>query len=120
MKPMHPSYPLSTRRKSLYGAATTAASGGIEHIDRFGTGLVMRSAAPPPVAAYDAYLSSSNTRNARNVRVLHGTMKTGFRLRRIVVMRRAGSSWQQCGEAVGISAASARGWVEFLPHELGV
>jgi hypothetical protein len=120
MKPVDPSHPVHERRGYLYGNATTRRAGGIEHASKFGTGLVMRSAAPPPVAAYDAYLSSSNTRNARNVRILHGTMKTGFRLRRIVVMRRAGSSWQQCGEAVGISAASARGWVEFLPHELGV
>ena len=104
-------------RGSLYGPANTRKGGGIEHADKFGTNLCMRSNQPPPVAEYDAYLKS---RNVRFCATNHGTQKTGFRLRRIVVMRRNGSSWKECGDAVGISSTAARDWVEFLPMGLGV
>lgn len=117
VKSAHPSYPMHDRRKSLYGKAVTNAHGGIEHADRFGTDLAIRPATPPPVAEYDAYL---NSRNVRFCATNHKTQVTGFRLRRIVIMRRAGSSWKECGEAVGTSAGAARSWVEFLPYELAV
>lgn len=104
-------------RSSLYGQAAVPKRGGIIHADKFGTDLAMRSATPPPVAEYDAYLKGRNVRScARN----HSPQKTGFRLRRIVVMRRAGSSWGECGAAVGIGPLTARAWVEFLPLELAV
>lgn len=109
------SYPLSGRRKSLYGAAVTSGHGGIEHSDKFGTDLKMKSATPPPVEEYDAYLRG---RNVRFSATSHTPQKTGFRLRRIVIMRRAGSTWGECGAAVGISNKAARAWVEFLPLEL--
>ena len=113
------SYPIGdiTRRGSLYGSATIKKYGGIEHTDKFGTDLAMRSATPPPIVEYDAYLKS---RNIRFVSHNHKTQKTGYRLRRIVVMRRNGSSWKECGEAVGVSASLAKEWVEFLPLELAV
>lgn len=116
---MKRSYPIGdiTRRRSLYGSAATKQYGGIEHIDKFGTDLAMRSATPPPVAEYDAYLKSRNVRFSIHN---HSAQKTGYRLRRIVVMRRNGSSWKECGEAVGVSATQAREWVEFLPLELAV
>ena len=104
-------------RSSLYGNAETRKGGGIEHADKFGTNVAIRSATPPPVELYDKYLRS---RNVRFQSTNHRTQKSGFRLRRIVIMRRAGSTWKECGDAVGISAASARDWVEFLPLELAV
>jgi len=105
------------RQSALRGGPVTHRFGGIEHADKFGTDLAMRPATPPPIAEYDAYLK------ARNVRVsstIHTPQKTGYRLRRIVVMRRAGSSWKECGEAVGISGPAAQDWVAFLPYELAV
>lgn len=113
----HTSYPMHDRRGSLYRAPVTRKGGGIEHSDTFGTDLKMRPATPPPVEEYDAYLRS---RNVRFCSTNHGTQKTGFRLRRIVIMRRAGSGWKECGDAVGITPATARAWVEFLPYELAV
>ena len=102
---------------SLYGKPATRKYGGIEHADKFGTDLAIRSAVPPPVAEYDAYLVG---RNVRFRLTNHGTQKTGYRLRRIVVMRRAGASWKECGEATGISGSTAKEWVEFLPLELAI
>jgi len=40
-------------------------------------------------------------------------------LRRIVVMRRAGATWKECGDATGITASAAREWVKMLPLGLG-
>ncbi len=111
------SYPMHDRRGALYGAPVTRKVGGIEHSDKFGTDLKMRPATPPPVEEYDAYLRG---RNVRFCNTNHGTQKTGFRLRRIVVMRRSGCSWKECGDAVGIKPDTARTWVEFLPYELAV
>lgn len=110
-------YPMSDRRNTLYGPAITNKSGGIEIADKFGTDLIMRSSMPPPVEEYDAYLKS---RNAKAKMMHHATQKTGYRLRRIVIMRRQGSTWKECGEAVGVSGNSAKEWVEFLPYELAV
>jgi hypothetical protein len=92
----------------------TRKSGGIIHADTFGTDLQMRSATPPPVADYDEWLRSGNN-------TLHGNSRcTGAKLRRIVIMRRDGCTWRECGEAVGVSATTAWKWVEFLPMRMGV
>jgi hypothetical protein len=104
-------------RSSLYGAPQTRKAGGIIHADKFGTDLQMRSAVPPPVAEYDEYL---RRRNLRFRSPNHGTQISGFRLRRIVVMRREGMTWKECGEAVGVSGRTAKSWVEFLPMALAV
>lgn len=104
-------------RASLYGAPVTRKGGGIEHADKLGTNLAMRPAQPPPVAEYDQYLKS---RNVRFSETNHRTQITGFRLRRIVVMRRQGATWKECGAAVGLSASSAQIWTEFLPLALAV
>lgn len=103
---------------SLYGAPVTANYGGITHSDKFGTDIAMRSAAPPPVSAYDEYLARAT--NRKPVIHINQVVRTGFRLRRIVVMRRQGATWKECGEAVGVSGPVAKSWVEFLPIELGV
>jgi len=102
--------------KSLYGDPETGKAGTIKHADSFGTDLAMRSATPPPIAEYDEWLKA---RNVRFCMTNHGTQKTGYRLRRIVVMRRAGASWKECGEAAGVSGSTAKEWVEMLPLGLG-
>ena len=117
MKTIDPSHPIHERRGYLHGDATTRRAGGIEHASKFGTDLAMRSATPPPVEAYDKWLRGGNNRYGR---ATHGVPKTGFRLRRIVIMRRAGSTWAECGAAVGLTGWTARSWAEFLPYELGV
>lgn len=66
-----------------------------------------------PVADYDAWLWSRN-RFRREGRC------TGAKIRRIVIMRRQGSTWKECGEAVGITGGCAKEWVEFLPFDLSV
>lgn len=107
---MQPGQPIS----SLYGPPVTRKSGGIIHADKFGTDLQMRSATPPPVAEYDDWLRSGNNR-------LHGNSPcTGAKLRRIVIMRRDGCNWSECGEAVGVTGGTAKNWVEFLPMHMGV
>lgn len=103
---------------SLYGAPVTANYGGITHRDKFGTDIAMRSAAPPPVSAYDEYLARAT--NRKPLIHINQVVQTGFRLRRIVVMRRQGATWKECGAAVGVSGPVAKSWVEFLPIELGV
>jgi len=104
-------------RSALYGAAATRKGGGIEHADRFGTNLAIRSSAVPAVAEYDDYLKRQNERRINRI---HAANKTGARLRRIVIMRREGASWKSCGDATGVSGACAKGWVEYLPQALGV
>ncbi len=104
-------------KPNLYGPAATPKYGAVTHADRFGTDICLRSAAPPPVGEYDAYLKG---RNIRGFDHINRTNKTGFRIRRIVIMRRAGSTWKECGEAVGISAQAAREWTEMLPLELAI
>lgn len=103
---------------SLYGAPVTAKYGSITHSDKFGTDIAMRSAAPPPVSAYDEYLARETIR--KPLIHINQVVKTGFRLRRVVVMRRQGATWKECGAAVGVSGSVARSWVESLPTELGV
>lgn len=104
-------------RKLLYGEAVTRRGGGIEHAAEFGTNLTMRSLAPPPVEEYDRWLKQGNRRGRESN---FSTPKTGFRLRRIVIMRRQGSTWKECADAVGVSPGVAKDWVEFLPPELAV
>ena len=89
MKPIDPSHPIHERRGYLYGDATTRRAGGIEHASKFGTDLAMRSATPPPVAAYDEWLNRPTNRRHNNSSNNHAA-KTGFRLRRIVIMRSGG------------------------------
>lgn len=102
---------------SLYGAPVTAKYGGVTHSDKFGTDIAITPAAPPPVSAYDEYLARAS--NRKPLTHINQVVRTGFRLRRIVVMRRQGATWKECGEAVGVSGAVAKSWVEFLPIGLG-
>ena len=105
----------SLNKPNYYGSPVTKNYGSVTHIDRFGTDLICHNLPVPPVAEYDLYLRSSNSRNYDPANL---TGKTGQRLRRIVIMRREGYSWKECGEAIGIKEQNARGWAEMLPLEL--
>ncbi len=106
---------LNPDKPNFYGPANTRSYGTITHADDFGTDLRLRSAAPPSVAEYDAWLRGRNVRAGNSA---HKTNQTGWRLRRIVIMRREGCTWKECGEAVGVKAGVARDWTEMLPREL--
>lgn len=117
MKSSHPNYP--TRKRSLEGPPITHKRGGIEHADKLGTDIAVRSAVPLPVAEYDKWLGSGNAWSEFQ-KSPHRTEKTGYRLRRIVIMRREGATWKDCGEAVGVTGDTAKQWVEFLPMDLAI
>lgn len=107
-------------RPNFYRPAITRTYGSVTHADKFGTDIALRSRKPPPVEEYNAWLERPG-QNSRRFGLGHGgPVKAGFRLRRIVIMRREGCSWKECGEALGIRANLAREWVEFLPRELAV
>jgi hypothetical protein len=101
---------------SLNGDAVTIKTGGVIHADTFGTDIAIRSSTPPPVSAYDEWLGR---RNYSIVASAHKATPTGAKLRRIVIMRRAGCTWAECGAAVGVSYQTARTWVQFLPQHMG-
>lgn len=107
---------LNQTQANYYGAPVTKSYGSVTHVDRFGTDLVCRNRPVPPVAEYESYLRRSNSRICEGHHLYK--QKTGTRLRRIVIMRREGCSWKECGEPIGISAQVARRWVEMLPLEL--
>ena len=96
--------------------ATVRSYGAVTHIDRFGTDLVMRSAAPPPAAEYQAWLES------RNIGQHSGYTRhkwSGVQVRRCVIMRRNGSTWAACAQAIGLkSGGHIKRVLEFLPLDL--
>ena len=109
------------RKPNLYGAPITRSYGAVTHRDEFGTDLALRSKTPPPIAEYDEWLRRPQNRIRRHsASDMHAISATGFRLRRIVIMRRNGSTWKECGEAVGVTGNAASHWVMFLPPELAV
>jgi len=79
-----------------------------------GKHIAMQARPVAPVADYDAWLRRRNRFNGG------GSKCTGAKLRRIVIMRRQGSTWKECGEAVGVVGSAAKAWVEFLPFELSI
>lgn len=86
-------------------------SGSSSHVYHVGPLVAMHSSAPPPVAMYEEWLETqlSGTRPA---------IITGTKLRRMVVMRRQGSTLAECGGAVGLSDARAKRWLDALPEGL--
>ena len=107
---------LHQTQTNYYGPPIIKSCGSVTHIDRFGTDLVCRNHPVPPVAEYDLFLERSNARICEGNTTYK--QKSGQRLRRIVIMRREGCGWKECGDAIGISAETARNWCEMLPLEL--
>jgi len=103
------------RRNVIYDQALgNKGTGTIISVPHNGKNVRIQAKPIAPVAAYDAWLRGSNrNRHSHNRR-------TGAKLRRIVIMRRQGSSWAECGAAVGVGGSCAKEWVEFLPFELAV
>jgi hypothetical protein len=103
------------RANRIYsGPASTAKHGTIISVPHNGKNVRIQAKPIAPVAEYDAWLRGSNRhRNSHNKR-------TGAKLRRIVIMRRQGSSWAECGAAVGVVGSCAKDWVDFLPFDLAV
>lgn len=105
------------RANKIYSSpASTAKHGTIISVHHNGRRLAMQAKPIAPVADYEAWLRARN----RNRRTHSGNQSTGAKLRRVVIMRRQGSTWKECGAAVGVSGSCAQDWVEFLPFELSV
>jgi hypothetical protein len=105
------------RANKIYSSpASTAKHGTIISVPHNGRRLAMQAKPIAPVADYEAWLQARN----RNRRTHSGNQSTGAKLRRVVIMRRQGSTWKECGAAVGVSGSCAQDWVEFLPFELSV
>jgi hypothetical protein len=105
------------RANKIYSSpASTAKHGTIISVHHNGRRLAMQAKPIAPVAEYEAWLQARN----RNQRTHSGNQSTGAKLRRVVIMRRQGSTWKECGAAVGVSGSCAQDWVEFLPFELSV
>lgn len=103
------------RANKIYSSpASTAKHGTIVSVPHNGRRLTVQAKPIAPVAEYEAWL------RARNRNRYSHNRSTGAKLRRIVIMRRQGSTWKECGEAVGVCGSVAQDWVEFLPFELSV
>ena len=105
------------RANKIYSSpASTAKHGTIISVHHNGRRLAMQAKPIAPVADYEAWLRGRN----RNRYMNGNNQSTGAKIRRIVIMRRQGSTWKECGAAVGVSGSCAQDWVEFLPFELSV
>lgn len=105
------------RANKIYSSpASTAKHGTIVSVPHSGRRLTVQAKPVASVADYEAWLQARN----RNRRTHSGSKCTGAKLRRVVIMRRQGSTWKECGEAVGVTGSVAQDWVEFLPFELSV
>ena len=105
------------RANKIYSSpASTAKHGTIISVHHNGRRLAMQAKPIAPVADYEAWLRGRN----RNRYMNGNNQSTGAKLRRVVIMRRQGSTWKECGAAVGVSGSCAQDWVEFLPFELSV
>lgn len=106
------------RANKIYSSqASTAKHGTIISVHHNGRRLAMQAKPIASVAEYEAWLRG---RNYRRFDGPHRRARDGAALRRIVIMRRQGSTWKECGEALGISGNCAKEWVEFLPFELSI
>lgn len=95
-------------------AAATNKHGSLVSAAHIGKYIAIQAKKIEPVEAYDEWLDKRNAFRGGNSKC------TGTKLRRIVIMRRQGSTWNECGSAVGVNGACAKQWVEFLPFELSV
>ena len=97
----------------IYSSAVTGKRGTIVAVPHNGKNIAIQAKPIAPVADYEKWFRSRN-------RWYDGGKCSPAKVRRVVIMRRQGSTWKECGEAVGVSGSSARAWVEFLPFELAV
>ena len=95
------------------GPASTAKHGTIVSVPHEGRRIAIQAKPIAPLADYEAWFRRGNGRGC-------GSKWSVAKVRRIVIMRRQGSSWKECSEAVGVTGTVAKAWVEFLPFELSV
>lgn len=95
-------------------AAVTGKKGTILGVPHNGKYVAIQAKPIAPVEAYERWIANRNQRRRGKIKF------TGAKLRRIVIMRRQGETWTECGQAVGVDGNTARRWLEFLPLELGV
>lgn len=98
----------------MYGSpAVTGKRGTIVSVPHNGANIAIQAKPIASVAEYKKWFWSRN-------RWYDGGKMSPERVRRVVIMRRQGSSWKECGEAVGVAGGTAKSWVEFLPFHLAV
>lgn len=95
-------------------ASVTNSHGSIVGVSHIGKYIKIQAKKIESVQAYDDWLKKRNSFTRSK------TKCTGAKLRRIVIMRRQGSTWKECADAVGTGASSVKKWVEFLPFELSI
>lgn len=96
----------------IYSPSATNKRGLIVSVPHNGQNIAIQAKPIAPVADYEKWFSSRNKG--------YGGKITPAKIRRIVIMRRQGSTWKECGEAVGVHSNYARALVEFLPFDLAV
>ena len=94
--------------------AVTGNRGTIIAVPHNGKNIAIQAKPIAPVADYKKWFWSRNSWGCG------GSKCSPEKIRRIVIMRRQGSSWKECGEAVGVGGSAAKSWVEFLPFDLAV
>ena len=93
---------------------SVAKHGMIVSVPHEGRRIAIQAKPIAPVADYEKWLRNRNRYRG------YGGKYSAAKVRRVVIMRRQGSSWKECGEAVGVSGSAAKSWVEFLPFELSI
>lgn len=96
----------------IYSSAVIKSTGLIISVPHNGRNIAIQAKPIAPLADYEKWFRGGNCR-------LGGKINPA-KIRRIVIMRRQGSSWKECGEAVGVSGPRAKDWVEFLPLDLAI
>lgn len=96
----------------IYSPAVTKSSGLIISAPHNGSRIAIQAKSIPPLADYEKWFRGGNCRL--------GGKSSPAKIRRIVIMRRQGSTWRECGVAVGATENTVKNWVEFLPLDLAV
>lgn len=96
----------------IYSPSATNKCGLIVSAPHNGQNIAIQAKPIAPLADYEKWFRSRNKR--------YGGKITPAKIRRIVIMRRQGATWKECGEAVGVHGHYAKDWVEFLPFDLAV
>lgn len=91
-------------------AAKAISALGRGHI--FNAGAV--AVVVPEVEKYEKFLDDCRSITDKRVKILI----TAAQLRRIVIMRKQGSTFKECGQSIGKSVEFATTWYKKLPQEL--